>query len=50
MSNYGMGTTVVNYYRKKDDKDEFVPKVSSCHLKSSSNTEGISLTSVSRLS
>ncbi|KAK4687485.1 hypothetical protein P7C73_g2628, partial [Tremellales sp. Uapishka_1] len=27
MSNYGMGTTIVNYYRKKDDKDEFVPKL-----------------------
>jgi hypothetical protein len=27
MSGYGMGTTIVNYYRKKDDKDEFVPKV-----------------------
>ncbi len=29
MSGYGMGTTVVNYYRKKDDKDETVPKVRS---------------------
>jgi hypothetical protein len=29
MSGYGMGTTIVNYYRKKDDKDEHVPKVSS---------------------
>lgn len=28
MSNYGMGTTIVNYYRKKDDRDETVPKVS----------------------
>jgi hypothetical protein len=28
MSGYGMGTTIVNYYRKKDDKDETVPKVS----------------------
>ncbi|WWC58417.1 uncharacterized protein I303_100957 [Kwoniella dejecticola CBS 10117] len=27
MSNYGMGTTIVNYYRKKDDKDESVPKL-----------------------
>jgi hypothetical protein len=27
MSGYGMGTTIVNYYRKKDDKDETVPKV-----------------------
>ncbi|WWC99494.1 hypothetical protein V866_006397 [Kwoniella sp. B9012] len=27
MSNYGMGTTIVNYYRKKDDKDEHVPKL-----------------------
>jgi len=29
MSGYGMGTTIVNYYRKKDDKDEHVPKVTS---------------------
>jgi hypothetical protein len=28
MSGYGMGTTIVNYYRKKDDKDEHVPNVS----------------------
>lgn len=28
MSGYGMGTTMVNYYRKKDEHDEFVPKVS----------------------
>ncbi|OWZ55034.1 transcription initiation factor TFIID subunit 1 [Cryptococcus neoformans c45] len=27
MSNYGMGTTIVNYYRKIDDKDETVPKL-----------------------
>ncbi|WRT63957.1 uncharacterized protein IL334_000884 [Kwoniella shivajii] len=27
MSNYGMGTTIVNYYRKKDEKDEHVPKL-----------------------
>ncbi|WWC66567.1 uncharacterized protein I206_100470 [Kwoniella pini CBS 10737] len=27
MSNYGMGTTIVNYYRKKDEKDENVPKL-----------------------
>lgn len=27
MSNYGMGTTIVNYYRKVDDKDETVPKL-----------------------
>lgn len=27
MSGYGMGTTIVNYYRKKDDRDETVPKV-----------------------
>ena len=26
--NFGMGSTLVNYYRKKDDKDEYVPKVS----------------------
>ncbi|KAI5897841.1 uncharacterized protein SCHCODRAFT_02610400 [Schizophyllum commune H4-8] len=24
--NFGMGSTLVNYYRKKDDKDEYVPK------------------------
>jgi transcription initiation factor TFIID subunit 1 len=27
MSGYGMGTTLVNYYRKKDDKDDHVPKL-----------------------
>ncbi|RXK42077.1 transcription initiation factor TFIID subunit 1 [Tremella mesenterica] len=27
MSGYGMGTTIVNYYRKQDDKDEHVPKL-----------------------
>lgn len=27
MSGYGMGTTVVNYYRKKHDKDDHVPKL-----------------------
>ncbi|WVN85623.1 uncharacterized protein L203_100772 [Cryptococcus depauperatus CBS 7841] len=27
MSNFGMGTTIVNYYRKIDDKDETVPKM-----------------------
>lgn len=27
MSGYGMGTTIVNYYRKKDDKDDHVPKL-----------------------
>lgn len=27
MSGYGMGTTIVNYYRKKDDKDDTVPKL-----------------------
>lgn len=29
MSSWGMGTTIVNYYRKKNDQDETVPKVSS---------------------
>jgi hypothetical protein len=27
MSGYGMGTTIVNYYRKKSERDEEVPKV-----------------------
>ena len=27
MSGYGMGTTLVNYYRKKDEKDDHVPKL-----------------------
>jgi transcription initiation factor TFIID subunit 1 len=27
MSGYGMGTTIVNYYRKKDDRDDTVPKL-----------------------
>ncbi|ORY20963.1 hypothetical protein BCR39DRAFT_554452 [Naematelia encephala] len=27
MSGYGMGTTIVNYYRKQDDKDDTVPKL-----------------------
>lgn len=26
--NFGMGSSLVNYYRKKDEKDEYVPKVS----------------------
>lgn len=26
--NFGMGSVLVNYYRKKDEKDEHVPKVS----------------------
>lgn len=26
--NFGMGSVLVNYYRKKDEKDEYVPKVS----------------------
>jgi Protein of unknown function (DUF3591) len=25
--NFGMGSALVNYYRKKDEKDEHVPKV-----------------------
>lgn len=28
MSGYGMGTTMVNYYRKKGEQDEHIPKVS----------------------
>ena len=28
ISNIGMGSILVNYYRKKDTKDEFIPKVS----------------------
>ena len=42
MSGYGMGTTIVNYYRKKDDKDEHVPKVSRrtlLHPNSKSDTD-----------
>jgi hypothetical protein len=27
LSNFGMGSILVNYYRKKNDKDEHVPKV-----------------------
>ena len=27
ISNIGMGSVLVNYYRKKDEKDETVPKV-----------------------
>ncbi|TFK30851.1 atypical/TAF1 protein kinase [Coprinopsis marcescibilis] len=26
ISNFGMGSALVNYYRKKDEKDEYVPK------------------------
>jgi transcription initiation factor TFIID subunit 1 len=25
--NFGMGSALVNYYRKKDEKDDHVPKV-----------------------
>lgn len=25
--NFGMGSSLVNYYRKKDEKDDYVPKV-----------------------
>jgi len=28
MSNYGMGSILVNYYRKKSETDDFVPKAS----------------------
>ncbi|KAF9015586.1 atypical/TAF1 protein kinase [Cyathus striatus] len=28
ISNFGMGSSLVNYYRKKDDKDEYVPRYS----------------------
>lgn len=44
MSGYGMGTTIVNYYRKKDDKDEHVPKVSIQFL-----DDGVELTCSSTL-
>ncbi len=27
ISNVGMGSVLVNYYRKKDDKDDHIPKV-----------------------
>lgn len=27
MSNFGMGSMLVNYYRKRDEKDEHIPKV-----------------------
>jgi hypothetical protein len=27
MSNFGMGSVLVNYYRKRDEKDEHIPKV-----------------------
>lgn len=30
ISNFGMGSILVNYYRKKSEKDDYVPKV--CHL------------------
>lgn len=26
ISNFGMGSVLVNYYRKKDEKDDYVPK------------------------
>jgi len=29
--NFGMGSVLVNYYRKKDEKDDHVPKVSSVY-------------------
>ena len=28
MPNYGMGSILVNYYRKKSETDDFVPKAS----------------------
>lgn len=27
MSNFGMGSILVNYYRKKNEKDDTIPKV-----------------------
>ena len=27
ISNFGMGSALVNYYRKKNEKDEHIPKV-----------------------
>jgi hypothetical protein len=32
MSNFGMGSMVVNYYRKRDQQDEHVPKVCTVSL------------------
>ena len=34
ISNFGMGSVLVNYYRKKDEKDDHMPKVKSlpCRL------------------
>lgn len=32
VSNFGMGSVLVNYYRKKDDKDEYIPKVCNDYL------------------
>jgi hypothetical protein len=29
IANYGMGSILVNYYRKKSEKDEHIPKVGS---------------------
>jgi transcription initiation factor TFIID subunit 1, fungi type len=31
ISNFGMGSILVNYYRKKSEKDEHIPKVSASH-------------------
>ena len=31
MSSFGMGSILVNYYRKKNEKDDHVPKVCRRH-------------------
>ena len=41
ISNFGMGSVLVNYYRKKDEKDDYVPKVRLPHLTFVLVTEGI---------
>jgi len=30
LNNFGMGSMLVNYYRKRSDKDEHIPKVCNC--------------------
>lgn len=39
-----MGSSLVNYYRKKDDKDEHVPKV--VQLKASDSAQGTNTSAV----
>lgn len=33
LSNFGMGSTLVNYYRKRNEADEFLPKVRTLHYR-----------------